>query len=158
MHLRIIRFISITNMSSKCMAVSIITVSTMMPRIQTCSSSGSKKLSKTYHDIRGENTRYGECKEERNSSSGYRNCFEACNFSSECEYWSGDGFSEADFLWGCPRLADDNRGCSCKHGFCFFSGGNPEGYPKIPDEYRCSVYNDCECRWIAVWKKSYINY
>ena len=118
----------------------------------------SKKLSKTYHDIRGENTRYGECKEERNSSSGYRNCFEACNFSSECHYWSGDGFSQDDFLWGCPRLADDNRGCSCKHGFCFFSGGNPEGYPKIPDEYRCSVYNDCECRWIAVWKKSYINY
>ena len=142
MHLRIIRFINSTNMSSKCMAMSIITVSTMMPRIQTCSSSGSKKLSKTYHDIRGENNY--RCNEERNSSSG--SCFEACNFSSECNWWSGDGFSQADYVWGCPRIADDSRGCSCKHGFCFFSGGNPEGYPEIPEEYRCSVYTDCECR------------
>ena len=134
-HLRIAWCIS---MSSKCMIV-LMMLSTVLPVTQSCSSSRSrsKKLSKIYHDHN--EWEEDHCNEGRNSSF---QCYEACNFSSECDVGSG-----------CPSIADAG-GCYCKQGFCFFGGlGQEREAPEVPKEYRCSDYTDCECRWHAVWKK-----
>ena len=127
LHLKIARCIS---MSSKFIIVSIIMLSTVVPVTQSCSeNSGSKKLSKIYHDRDGKGEDH--CNEGRNLHS----CFEACNFSSECDVGSG-----------CPGIADSG-GCYCKQGFCFFGGlGQERKDPEVPKENRCSDYTDCECR------------
>ena len=85
---------------------------------QSCSGSGSKKLSKIF----GTNL-YDSDKTDA-----------ACNFSTECDTGSE-----------CPYMGDSG-GCYCLQGFCVELGVGGEGEFKVPEENRCSDYNDCECR------------